>query len=158
MDRLAAAAPLGANGILFNPSLAGGSSQEPSEALKGAFFGLDLSHRREDILRAVLEGVALSLRCFCLSVIEPITDLGEAMIVCGGGAKSDLWMQIFADVYGRKIVVANVDQDAASLGAAAIAARGAGLWEDYTPLDGLFAEFESFRAHPGQSRTVRAYG
>ena len=62
------------------------------------------------------------------------------MIICGGGAKSDLWMQIFADVYNKKIVVANVDQDAASLGATAIAARGAGFWKDYSPLDKLFEE------------------
>ena len=62
------------------------------------------------------------------------------MIICGGGAKSDLWMQIFADIYHKKIVVTNVDQDAASLGAAAIAARGAGFWKDYSPLDELFED------------------
>ena len=66
------------------------------------------------------------------------------MIICGGGAKSDLWMQIFADIYHKKIVVINVDQDAASLGAAAIAARGAGIWQDYSPLNDLFKVQRSF--------------
>ncbi len=138
MDDMAAASPVGANGVMFNPSLAGGSSQEPSEAIQGAFIGLQLSSRRADILRAILEGVALSLRCFCLSVVEPLMQGDEPMIICGGGAKSALWMQIFADVYGRKVEVTNVDQDAASLGAAAIALKGEGCWPDYTPLDGLF--------------------
>lgn len=137
MDELAESSPVGANGVMFNPSLAGGSSQEPSEALQGAFFGLKLSNTRGDILRAILEGVALSLGN-CLKVIDPLLESNETMIICGGGAKSDLWMQIFADIYNRKIVVTNVDQDAASLGAAAIAARGAGFWQDYTPLDELF--------------------
>lgn len=144
LNALAAESPLGANGVMFNPSLAGGSSQEPSEALEGAFFGLKLSNSRADILRAVLEGVALSLGTCCLSVIEPMVESDEAMIICGGGAKSDLWMQIFADVYNRRVVIINVDQDAASLGAAAIALRGAGIWQDYAPLDGLYQVQKTF--------------
>jgi xylulokinase len=91
----------------------------------------------------VLEGVALSLNC-CLAVLEPLIKSNDTMIICGGGAKSDLWMQIFADIYNKKIVVVNVDQDAASLGAAAIAARGVGFWQDYSPLDDLFMVKKSF--------------
>ena len=144
MNALASKSPLGANGVMFNPSLAGGSSQEPSEALEGSFFGLKLSTSREDILRAILEGVALSLGTCCLSVIGPMIENTDTMILCGGGAKSDLWMQIFADVYNKKIVIANVDQDAASLGAAAIALRGAGFWATYTPLDAMYQVQKTF--------------
>jgi xylulokinase len=144
MNALAAESQVGANGVMFNPSLAGGSSQEPSDSLEGAFFGLTLSSSRADILRAILEGVAMSLSTCCLSVIDPMIEPNEAMILCGGGAKSDLWMQIFADVYNRKIVIANVDQDAASLGAAAIALRGASFWHDYTPLDALYRVQKTF--------------
>jgi xylulokinase len=144
MDELASTSPVGANGVMFNPSLAGGSSQEPGNSILGAFFGLKLSNTREDILRSVLEGVAFSLGCFCLPVIEPFIKSNDTMILCGGGAKSDLWMQIFADIYNRKIIVINVDQDAASLGAAAIAARGAGIWENYSPLNDLFKVQRSF--------------
>ncbi len=144
MNALAATSELGAKGVMFNPSLAGGSSQEPSESLEGAFYGLKLSNSRADLLRAILEGVALSLGTCCLSVIEPMIESNEAMIICGGGARSDLWMQIFADVYNRKVEVINVDQDAASLGAAAIALRGAGIWQDYTPLDALYQVQKTF--------------
>jgi xylulokinase len=144
MNELASASPAGANGVMFNPSLAGGSSQEPGESLTGSFFGLKLSNTRGDILRSVLEGVAFSLGCFCLPVIEPLIGSNDTMIICGGGAKSDLWMQIFADIYNKKIIVINVDQDAASLGAAAIAARGAGIWKDYSPLNDLFKVQRSF--------------
>ncbi|WP_075062754.1 xylulokinase [Ornatilinea apprima] len=143
MNELAAKSPVGANGIMFNPSMAGGSSQEPSEELQGAFFGLKLSNARSDILRAILEGVAFSLN-LCLKIIDSMIVSNDTMIICGGGAKSDFWMQIFADIYNKKIIVANVDQDAASLGAAAIAIRGAGFWQDYAPLDTLFQVKKSF--------------
>jgi xylulokinase len=152
MDELAATSPIGASGVMFNPSLAGGSSQEPGEALKGAFFGLNLSTKRSDILRAILEGVALSLRCFCFSILEPLMNTDDPMILCGGGARSRLWMQIFADVYNRKVIVNNVDQDAASLGAAAIAARGEGYWQDYAPLDALFRIQKIFEPQPESAK------
>jgi xylulokinase len=144
MDQLAAKSPVGANGLMFNPSMAGGSSQEPSEALQGSFFGLKLSNDLGDILRSVLEGVALSLKCYCLPALDKMTKPEDAMILCGGGARSDLWMQIFADIFNKNIIVTNVDQDAASLGAAAIAARGAGFWKDYSPLDRLFKVQKTF--------------
>lgn len=149
MNDLAAASPVGANGLMFNPALSGGSSQEPGLDLLGGFFGLKLSTSRADLLRAVLEGVALSLGCYCLPILAPLIEADQPMIICGGGAKSDLWMQIFADVYGCLVVRINVDQEAASLGAAAIAARGVGLWPDYSPLDRLFSVQKRFTPQPG---------
>ena len=135
MNRLAALSSVGSNGVMFYPALAGGSSQEPSKDLRGNFFGLSLSHTRSDLLRSILEGVALSLKCFCLPVLQPVMDTDEPMIICGGGAKSDLWMQIFADIYGMPVARIQVDQEAASLGAAALAGFGAGIWKDYSPLN-----------------------
>lgn len=152
MDGLAAQSPAGANGVMFNPSMVGGSSQEPDPALQGAFFGLKLSNGLGDILRAILEGVALSLKCYCLDVLKDEIGPESPMILCGGGAKSDLWMQIFADIFNQRIVVTNVDQDAALLGAAAIAARGAGFWKDYSPLDGLFKVQKTFYPDENKSR------
>jgi xylulokinase len=137
MSKLAAQAAIGANGVLFNPSMAGGSSQEPSLSLQGGFFGLKLSTTRSDVLRSIMEGVALSLATTCLPIIAPWIDTGDPMVLCGGGAKSALWIQIFADVFNQEVAITNVDQDAASLGAAAIALRGVGFWKDYKPLDGL---------------------
>lgn len=61
--------------------------------------------------------------------------LEDDLIICGGGSRSDFWMQLFADIFDTDIRRTNVDQDAASLGAAAIAARGAGLITDYRVLE-----------------------
>jgi xylulokinase len=137
MNALAAASPAGSGGVLFNPTLAGGSTQNVSTALKGAFAGITLSTTRGEMIRAVLEGVAMDLKCYCLDVLKRSVTLEDTMLLCGGGAKSPLWRQIFADVFGMRILKSTVDQDAASLGAAAVAARAAALWTDYGPIDAL---------------------
>ncbi len=134
MNEMAARAPLGANRLLFNPSLAGGTSQEPSPAIRGGFFGLDLRHTRDDLVRAVMEGVALNLGAV-LGILRGCTRLDREMLLVGGGSRSALWRQIFADVFGMRVLKTSVDQDAASLGAAALAAVGVGLWKDFSPVD-----------------------
>ncbi len=136
-DGLAARSPVGSRGVIFNPSLAGGSMIEKSPNISGALFGLKLSSGREDIARAGLEGIALNLRyaldalgrCYPLKISE--------MPIFGGGGKSALWREIFAGVFGMKIVKSSVDQDAASLGAAALAMRAVGSLSDYGELDSL---------------------
>lgn len=139
MDAEAAAVPPGSGGVLFNPTLAGASPQEPGAALQGGFFGLTLDTARPALLRAVLEGVALSMRQSCLEVLQKHTALYGPLLMTGGGAKSALWMQIFADVFELEIVQSDIGQEAASLGAAAAAARGVGLAENYEAC-GWFSE------------------
>ena len=78
-----------------------------------------------------MEGIALNLGAV-LAVLKRYVPLAGEMLMVGGGSKSPLWRQIFADVYGMDIVKTTVDQDAASLGAAAVAAVGAGLWKDFS--------------------------
>jgi xylulokinase len=63
--------------------------------------------------------------------------LEDRLMICGGGSRSPIWMQMFADVFDIEIIKTNIDQDAASLGAAAIAAHALGLWDDYSPLEDL---------------------
>ena len=70
-----------------------------------------------------------------LGILSKFVPLSKEMLMVGGGSKSSLWRQIFADVYNMKCVKTNIDQDAGSLGAAAIAAVGAGLWKDFEKVD-----------------------
>ncbi|HUX12426.1 MAG TPA: FGGY-family carbohydrate kinase [Spirochaetia bacterium] len=134
MTRMAAESPPGANGLLFNPSLAGGSSQEPSPHIRGAFAGIDLRHTRNDLVRAAMEGIALNLGVV-LEVLRSLTSLRDEVLFVGGGSKSRLWRQIFADVFRMKIVKTSIDQETASLGAAALAAVGIGMWRDFEMID-----------------------
>lgn len=130
MNEMAASVPPGSHGVLFNPSLAGGSAQEPSPHLSGAFLGLKLSTTREDLIRACMEGVALSLRN-ALDILRSQTPLRGDMLLCGGCSKSAVWREIFANVFHMPVLKTNIDQDAASLGAAALAANAVGLWDGY---------------------------
>lgn len=139
MTREAAESPPGANGLLFNPSLAGGSSQEPSPHIRGAYSGIDLRHTRADMLRAAMEGVALNLGAV-LELLQGFCTLEDEMLIVGGGSKSAFWRQIFADVYGMAVVKTNVDQEAGSLGAAALGAVGTGLWDEFSRVEGIHTE------------------
>ncbi len=136
MTEMAASSPVGANKLLFNPNLAGGGCQEPSPNIRGCFAGIDLRHSRADVVRAGMEGIAMNLAAV-LAVLRRYVPLAEDMLMVGGGSKSALWRQIFADVYGMRIVKTNIDQEAASLGAAAVAAVGAGIWKSFELVDGI---------------------
>ena len=70
-----------------------------------------------------------------LDELRKLGRLSDEMVMVGGGSRSRLWRQICADVYGCSIVKTNVDQQAAALGAAALAAVGSGLWSDLTRID-----------------------
>ena len=130
----ASSSPVGANKLLFNPSLGGGMPMDKSTNIRGAFIGLDLKHTRADILRSSMEGIAFGLR-LCLDELRKMTDIHDEILLVGGGSKSPLWRQIYADLYEMKIIKSNIDQQAAALGAAAVAAVGTGLWENFDKID-----------------------
>jgi xylulokinase len=134
MADLAARSPVGANRLLFNPSLAGGTALEGGPNVRGAYLGLDLGHTQADLIRATMEGIAMGLRR-ALDSLRGLTRLSDEMVVVGGGSRSRLWRQICADLYGVPVVKTSVDQQAAALGAAAVAAVGAGLWPDFGKVD-----------------------
>jgi len=134
MDEIAAQSPAGANGVVFNPSLAGGSMIEASPDIRGSFAGLSLSSTRADIIRAAMEGVAFNMR-HALDVLRKVSGEIAEIPVVGGGGKSALWLKIFADVFGCAVSKSAVDQDAASLGAAALAFKGAGVWKDFSAVE-----------------------
>ena len=134
MIALAESSPLGANRLLFNPSLAGGSSMEASPHIRGGFLGLDLGHVQADLVRAAMEGIALNLR-MALDELRSLCDVCDEMVAVGGGSQSAVWQQIYADALNIKMIKTNVGQEAGSLGAAAVAAVGAGLWNDFDKID-----------------------
>jgi xylulokinase len=147
MDSLAEKAPIGANKLLFNPSLAGGTSQDASIHIRGAYLGIDLKHGKADLIRAAMEGIALNLR-LRLDVIRKYCQIQDEMLLVGGGSKSKLYQRIFADVYNTKIIKTNVDQDAAALGAAALAAVGCGFWKNFDRIDTIHQTAETVLPDP----------
>ena len=139
IGELAAQSPAGANGLMFNPCLAGGSAFDKSQNIRGCLFNLTLSHTRQDIARAVFEGIAMHLY-LAAGALERSGRLGGRLLVVGGGAKGAFSRQMYADVFGKEVAVSRVRQDAASLGAAVLAAVGCGLWDSFAPLREIHAD------------------
>ncbi len=116
----------GADGVLWAPYLMGERTPHLDPNARGALLGLTASHTREHIVRAILEGVAFSLRdSFTL-----FSEMGvpvKSIRLGGGGARSSLWRQIQADIYGHAVEIVEAEEGAA-YGAAILAGVGAGIW------------------------------
>ena len=149
-DGAATIAP-GSDGVVFLPYLMGERSPVWDSQASGAFVGLNLFHTRAHLYRAVLEGVTLALRHNMEAGAKGSVPLEPRLVVVGGAARSDLWMQIIADVTGYPVWTIKEDVEAA-LGAARMAALGVGLIarEDR---DGWISLIE--RASPDPARKAR---
>lgn len=128
-DRLiteAAAVSPGSDGLLWAPYLMGERTPHLDPNARAALIGLTASHTRGHVVRAILEGVAFSLRDSFTLFAEmgvPVRNIRLG----GGGARSPLWRQIQADVYGHEVEILEAEEGAA-YGAAILAGVGAGLW------------------------------
>ncbi len=134
MSELAACVPVGSNKLIFNPSLAGATSLDPGNYIHGVYTGLNLGHTQGDLIRAAMEGITMNLK-LVYDELKKLCDLKDEMVLVGGGSKSRLWQQIFADVFKTGIIKTSIGQQAGSLGAAAVAAVGSGLWKDFNKIN-----------------------
>lgn len=119
--------PPGSDGAIWLPYLMGERSPHMDPNARGAFVGLTASHTKAHLARAVLEGVAFSLR-ESLEIFEQLGTPIESVRVGGGGSRSPLWRQIQADVFGKPLEVIQADEGAA-FGAAILAGVGVGAWD-----------------------------
>lgn len=117
----------GARGVLFLPHLAGERSPHLDPAARGAWVNLALAHSQADLIRAVLEGVAFSLR-EALDVIHSLAPLNQ-LLATGGGARSSLWLKILADVLQTELIAPKAEEGAA-YGTAILAMVGIGAYAD----------------------------
>lgn len=123
----AANAPAGADGVMWTPYLMGERTPHLDPHARAALIGLNASHTRAHIIRAILEGVAFSLRD-TLTIFEEMNVPVETIRLGGGGARTRLWRQIQADVYNHGVEIVEAEEGAA-YGAALLAGVGAGLWK-----------------------------
>lgn len=117
----------GSEGLIFLPYLMGERTPYSDQYARGTFIGLSMIHSRAHMTRAILEGVGFGLRD-SLEIIRQQNIAASVVRVSGGGAKSLLWRQILADIFGLKVEVVN-SVDGPALGAAILAAVGAGAFE-----------------------------
>jgi len=133
---------IGSSGVIFNPTLAGSPASSTYGNIAGSFLNLNLNSTFNDLARSVLEGITFELYDK-YKKLSRMSSLSDRMVIVGGGSKSLFWRQMFADVFGIPFSRINTDQDAAALGAAAIAAVGSGLWSSYAEIDNVVQELET---------------
>jgi xylulokinase len=123
----AAKVPPGCEGLLWTPYLMGERTPHLDPKARGALLGLTATHTRAHVIRAILEGVAFSLRD-TFSLFDEMKVAVDRVRLGGGGARSALWRQIQADVYGREVEIVEAEEGAA-YGAAILAGVGARVWK-----------------------------
>jgi len=126
LSQEASTVPAGADGLLWTPYLMGERTPHLDANARGALVGLTASHTRAHVIRAILEGVAFSLRD-TFTIFKEMGVPVKNIRLGGGGARSALWRQIQTDVYGQQTEIVEAEEGAA-YGAAILAGVGAKVW------------------------------
>ncbi len=152
MDKIAAAVPPGSEGLVFLPYLVGERSPLMDPRAKGSFVGLTLRHGPGHMVRALLEGVAFSLR----QIIDAMEECGaqlSRLVASGNGLASPLWRQMLADVLNRPLYQGKDKHAAerAGVGAALISAIGIGRIDGYNEAKRFAPTFDALTAPNPQS-------
>lgn len=126
MDKEAEKIPVGADRLLYLPYLMGERTPHLDPNARGMFFGLSAIHGKSHMLRAVLEGVAYSLRD-CVEVFREMNINVNDMMACGGGGTSPLWRQMLADLYACDVKTV-ASKEGPALGVGILALTGSGVY------------------------------
>ena len=128
IDERAEEVPAGSNGVLFAPYLTGERCPYPDPNARGIFYGLSLGTTRAEMARAVMEGVTFSLK----QVVELMSAQvkPEKVYLSGGGARSELWKQMAADIFEIPVYTMSAAKEGGAYGAVLVAGVGAGIWKD----------------------------
>ncbi|EGA90007.1 xylulokinase [Planococcus donghaensis MPA1U2] len=132
--------PVGSNGLLFAPYLVGERTPHTDATIRASFIGIDAGHTQKHFTRAVLEGVTFSLK-ESLDILRKHSNNVNTIISIGGGAKSDVWLQMQADIFNVRIVNLYSEQGPA-LGAAILACYGCGWYNSLEDCTRVFISYE----------------
>ncbi len=154
----ASTAPAGSEGAFWAPYLMGERTPHLDPNARAALVGLTASHTRAHVIRAIMEGVAYSLKD-SFTIFDEMKIPVTSIRLGGGGARSPLWRQIQADVYGREVEIVAAEEGAA-YGAAILAGTGAGGWSSVEQAcDAIVKVAKRITPHPLDSATMqKAYG
>jgi xylulokinase len=150
----ASSAPAGSDGAFWLPYLMGERTPHLDPNARAALVGLTASHTRGHVVRAVMEGVAFSLKD-TFTIFDEMQIPVTSIRLGGGGARSSLWRQIQADAYGHEVEIVAAEEGAA-YGAAILAGVGAGVWESVDEAcDSVVRVAARTRPNPADSKTMQ---
>ncbi len=150
MNRTVAGVEAGSEKLMFMPWLYGERSPVPDTRLRGGFANLNMYHKREHMLRSIYEGVALNMR-WQLEIMKGAGLPCEVVRAVGGGALSDEWMQIFADVSGRRFEAVENERQIGAIGAALAVPLGLGIYKKYSELKDIVKVRKTFDPDPART-------
>lgn len=137
MDNIVDEVPAGSHGLIFTPWMYGERAPVADCNVRSSFLNLSGHHTREDLIRAVYEGVAYNIRWLVEIVGSQFRFALPRLRAIGGGAKSETWMQILADVTHRRVETVRDPQESGAIGAALVAAIGLGIYPGFESLAGI---------------------
>lgn len=152
MNAVAETSPPGANDLLFLPYLLGERAPRWNPNARAVFLGLTIRHTRADMIRAIMEGVAMNLRVILDAFREQDADITSIRAI-GGGVSGRLWSGIMADMYGIPIQRLTILEEATSMGAAVVGGVGVGLYPDFTIAERMNSVDEIIQPNPENQPT-----
>ncbi|GAB6100115.1 xylulokinase [Halanaerocella petrolearia] len=130
LNKLASQVEPGSEGLIFLPYLYGERTPHADANARGVYFGISGKHEQGHFVRSLLEGVSFGLRDSLELIKDKDIEIDEVRVI-GGGAKSELWQQILADILGEEISLINIEEGPA-FGAALIAGVGVGVYDNFS--------------------------
>lgn len=153
LTKIASRVKPGADGLIFHPYLAGERAPLWNANARGSFFGLTLSHQKEHMIRAALEGVLYNLYTVYLALVEVMNETPNTIKATGGFAKSEVWRQMMADIFDTDVIVPE-SYESSCLGACVLGLKALGDIEDYSIIENMVG---TTYAHQPNQDTVNMY-
>ncbi|MGH4123723.1 MAG: gluconokinase [Clostridium sp.] len=143
LTKEASKVPAGSNGLIFLPYLLGERAPHWDANSKGVFFGINITHKREHFLRALLEGVIFGVYSVG-KALEETTGNIDTIYATGGFVRSELWVQMLADVFNKKVVIAE-SYESSCLGAVVLGMKAIGLIDNIEEVEKLVPISQTFK-------------
>ena len=153
LTQIASRVKPGADGLIFHPYLAGERAPLWNADARGSFFGLTLSHKKEHMIRAALEGVLYNLYTVYLALIEVMNETPNEIKATGGFAKSEVWRQMMADIFDTQLSVPE-SYESSCLGACVLGMKALGEIDDFSIIEQMVG---TTHEHQPDSNTVDIY-
>ncbi|REK74749.1 gluconokinase [Paenibacillus paeoniae] len=150
---IAAKVPPGSDGLLFHPYLAGERAPIWNSNARGSYFGLGMHHKKEHMIRAAMEGVIMNLYTV-LSALQELIGPPAHVLATGGFARSELWRQMLADVFGQDVTVPE-SFESSCLGAVVLGMYGQGEIESLDEVKGMVGGIHTHKPDEAASEAYR---
>lgn len=147
LTKIASRVKPGADGLIFHPYLAGERAPLWNADARGSFFGLTLSHKKEHMIRAALEGVLYNLYTVYLALIEVMKETPNEIKATGGFAKSEIWRQMMADIFDTQLSVPE-SYESSCLGACVLGMKALGEIDDFSIIEQMVGTTHEHQPDP----------